>query len=115
MHLYIRCSCLYFPSGWLHSLADRLKIAVNNVTHAEYYVTALYFTCSSLTSVGFGNVSANTMVEKIFSICTMLIGGELGFPIPCDWNSDLSKLRVNLEKSFLESEKFSVIPVYLEF
>lgn len=63
-------------SGWLHSLADRLKIAVNNVTHAEYYVTALYFTCSSLTSVGFGNVSANTMVEKIFSICTMLIGGK---------------------------------------
>lgn len=60
--------------GWLHSLADRLKIAVNNVTHAEYYVTALYFTCSSLTSVGFGNVSATTMVEKIFSICTMLIG-----------------------------------------
>ncbi|KAK6638166.1 hypothetical protein RUM44_008594 [Polyplax serrata] len=60
--------------GWLHSLADRLKLAVNNVTQAEYYVTALYFTCSSLTSVGFGNVSANTMVEKIFSICIMLIG-----------------------------------------
>nr|XP_048687480.1 potassium voltage-gated channel subfamily H member 3 isoform X1 [Caretta caretta] len=28
----------------------------------------------SLTSVGFGNVSANTDTEKIFSICTMLIG-----------------------------------------
>ncbi|XP_049550822.1 potassium voltage-gated channel subfamily H member 3 isoform X4 [Orcinus orca] len=27
-----------------------------------------------LTSVGFGNVSANTDTEKIFSICTMLIG-----------------------------------------
>ncbi|KAK5609954.1 hypothetical protein CRENBAI_007760 [Crenichthys baileyi] len=38
------------------------------------YVTALYFALSSLTSVGFGNVSANTDSEKIFSICTMLIG-----------------------------------------
>ncbi|XP_078408944.1 voltage-gated delayed rectifier potassium channel KCNH8-like [Cetorhinus maximus] len=38
------------------------------------YITSLYFALSSLTSVGFGNVSANTDVEKIFSICTMLIG-----------------------------------------
>uniref|UniRef100_A0A8C6L346 Potassium voltage-gated channel, subfamily H (eag-related), member 3 n=1 Tax=Nothobranchius furzeri TaxID=105023 RepID=A0A8C6L346_NOTFU len=41
------------------------------------YVTSLYFALSSLTSVGFGNVSANTDSEKIFSICTMLIGGNL--------------------------------------
>ncbi|XP_075685829.1 voltage-gated delayed rectifier potassium channel KCNH8-like isoform X2 [Rhinoderma darwinii] len=38
------------------------------------YITSLYFALSSLTSVGFGNVSANTDAEKIFSICTMLIG-----------------------------------------
>ncbi|KOC66422.1 Potassium voltage-gated channel subfamily H member 8 [Habropoda laboriosa] len=60
--------------GWIHTLAERLKISVENVTHAESYITALYFTCSSLTSVGFGNVSANTFSEKFFSICTMLIG-----------------------------------------
>ncbi|XP_076679481.1 eag-like K[+] channel isoform X2 [Andrena cerasifolii] len=60
--------------GWIHTLAERLKISVQNVTHAESYITALYFTCSSLTSVGFGNVSANTFSEKFFSICTMLIG-----------------------------------------
>jgi len=57
-------------------MAKRLNIPVNNVTHSESYITALYFTCSSLTSVGFGNVSANTTSEKIFSICTMLIGGK---------------------------------------
>lgn len=65
-----------FVSGWIHNLADRLKVSIENVTHADSYVTALYFTCSSLTSVGFGNVSANTTNEKIFSICTMLIGGK---------------------------------------
>lgn len=54
------------------------------------YITSLYFALSSLTSVGFGNVSANTDTEKIFSICTMLIGGEAcpslrplpGWPLP---------------------------------
>uniref|UniRef100_A0A8D0HHX1 Potassium voltage-gated channel subfamily H member 3 n=1 Tax=Sphenodon punctatus TaxID=8508 RepID=A0A8D0HHX1_SPHPU len=38
------------------------------------YITSLYFALSSLTSVGFGNVSANTDPEKIFSVCTMLVG-----------------------------------------
>lgn len=40
------------------------------------YVTALYFTFSSLTSVGFGNVAPNTDAEKIFTIIVMLIGCE---------------------------------------
>ncbi|XP_039292820.1 potassium voltage-gated channel subfamily H member 2 isoform X3 [Nilaparvata lugens] len=65
--------------GWLDILA--------NDTHQFYhpndtggpsiksrYVTALYFTFSSLTSVGFGNVAPNTDTEKIFTICVMLAG-----------------------------------------
>ncbi|XP_019756627.2 potassium voltage-gated channel subfamily H member 8 isoform X2 [Dendroctonus ponderosae] len=61
--------------GWIKALADRLRINdITNVSNTNAYVTALYFTCSSLTSVGFGNVSANTTNEKIFSICVMLIG-----------------------------------------
>ncbi|KAK3926149.1 Potassium voltage-gated channel subfamily H member 6 [Frankliniella fusca] len=65
--------------GWLDALA--------NETHEYYgpnntggpsiksrYITALYFTFSSLTSVGFGNVAPNTDGEKIFTICVMLVG-----------------------------------------
>ncbi|CAH0554611.1 unnamed protein product [Brassicogethes aeneus] len=60
--------------GWIHTLAERLKTNKSEIANMDTYVTALYFTCSSLTSVGFGNVSANTTSEKIFSICVMLIG-----------------------------------------
>ncbi|KAL5286114.1 KCNH4 family protein [Megaselia abdita] len=60
--------------GWMHALAERLKVPVANITNAEAYSTALYFTFTSLTSVGFGNVSANTTAEKVFSILMMLIG-----------------------------------------
>ena len=38
------------------------------------YVSALYFTMSSLTSVGFGNISSVTAGEKIFTICMMIVG-----------------------------------------
>uniref|UniRef100_A0A8C2JBB2 Voltage-gated inwardly rectifying potassium channel KCNH2 n=2 Tax=Cyprininae TaxID=2743694 RepID=A0A8C2JBB2_CYPCA len=66
--------------GWLHALGVDLgkphnsSIRGSGPSIKDKYVTALYFTFSSLTSVGFGNVSPNTNSEKIFSICVMLIG-----------------------------------------
>uniref|UniRef100_A0A8C1XIS4 Voltage-gated inwardly rectifying potassium channel KCNH2 n=1 Tax=Cyprinus carpio TaxID=7962 RepID=A0A8C1XIS4_CYPCA len=66
--------------GWLNSLGEQLGKPYNITNPSsgpsikDKYVTALYFTFSSLTSVGFGNVSPNTNSEKIFSICVMLIG-----------------------------------------
>ncbi|XP_075033463.1 voltage-gated inwardly rectifying potassium channel KCNH6 isoform X2 [Mixophyes fleayi] len=66
--------------GWLDNLANQIGKSYNDTDVAsgpsikDKYVTALYFTFSSLTSVGFGNVSPNTNSEKIFSICVMLIG-----------------------------------------
>ncbi|XP_012588556.1 PREDICTED: potassium voltage-gated channel subfamily H member 6 isoform X2 [Condylura cristata] len=66
--------------GWLDSLSAQLGKHYNGSDPAsgpsvqDKYVTALYFTFSSLTSVGFGNVSPNTNSEKVFSICVMLIG-----------------------------------------
>merc|ERR1719245_1887617 len=38
------------------------------------YLTALYYTMTCMTSVGFGNVAAETDNEKIFSICMMIVG-----------------------------------------
>lgn len=65
----------------MHELGKRLEVPYVNSSaggpsRRSAYIAALYFTLSSLTSVGFGNVCANTDAEKIFSICTMLIGGE---------------------------------------
>lgn len=75
----------HLKTGWLHELGKRLEspyyamAGVNGTSSGpsirSVYVASLYFTLSSLTSVGFGNVSANTDTEKIFSICVMLIGG----------------------------------------
>ena len=39
------------------------------------YVTALYYTMTCMTSVGFGNVAAETDNEKIFSILMMIVAG----------------------------------------
>uniref|UniRef100_A0A3B3SM25 Potassium voltage-gated channel subfamily H member 7 n=1 Tax=Paramormyrops kingsleyae TaxID=1676925 RepID=A0A3B3SM25_9TELE len=66
--------------GWLDNLGVSIGKRYNysdpnsGPSIKDKYVTALYFTFSSLTSVGFGNVSPNTNSEKVFSICVMLIG-----------------------------------------
>ncbi|GFT40920.1 potassium voltage-gated channel subfamily H member 6 [Nephila pilipes] len=64
--------------GWLDALANMTHQYYNNSQGGpsikSKYVTALYFTFSSLTSVGFGNVSPNTNMEKIFAIIVMLVG-----------------------------------------
>ena len=71
-------------------------------------MTALYYTFSSLTTVGFGNVSANTMGEKIFSVVIMLIGGRVNFVVfvcleaasKCIIHRKKEVYRVRLEKSY---------------
>ncbi|XP_038569062.1 potassium voltage-gated channel subfamily H member 4-like [Micropterus salmoides] len=75
------CLILYLLlQGWLIELSKQRDMPFFNSTAGgpsmySSYVAALYFTLSSLTSVGFGNISANTPAEKIFCICTMFVGG----------------------------------------
>ncbi|KAJ8392370.1 hypothetical protein AAFF_G00074950 [Aldrovandia affinis] len=38
------------------------------------YITSLYFTMTSLTSIGFGNIAPTTDGEKIFAVAMMMIG-----------------------------------------
>ncbi|XP_074594777.1 potassium voltage-gated channel seizure isoform X1 [Brevipalpus obovatus] len=75
----LKVNNIRYRIGWLYALA--------NDTHHPYefdgtggppvrtkYITALYFTFSSLTSVGFGNVAPTTDMEKTFSVLIMLVG-----------------------------------------
>ena len=71
--------------GWLVLLGQNTNMPYNKSVADSgpdlqtKYITALYFTLSSLTSVGFGNVSANTNSEKVFTILIMFLGGNKAF------------------------------------
>ncbi|XP_019759166.1 potassium voltage-gated channel unc-103 isoform X4 [Dendroctonus ponderosae] len=70
---------LHARISWLDILANDtqqpyLANGTGGPSIKSRYVTALYFTFTSLTSVGFGNVAPNTDAEKIFTICVMLVG-----------------------------------------
>lgn len=69
-------------NGWLASLAKEINKPINQSIPSSgpslrtRYLTSLYFTLSSLTSVGFGNIAPSTNNEKIFAIIVMIMGGE---------------------------------------
>lgn len=78
----VYCNRLIFPtqlyqSQKLASMRQTLNFFSPNFQ--SRYITALYFTFSCLTSVGFGNVAANTDFEKVFTICVMLVGCKYFF------------------------------------
>lgn len=79
--------------SWLWKLANvtqsQFKVRYVNDSHhglkaelisgpprGTMYVTSLYYTMTCMTSVGFGNVAAETDNEKVFTICMMIIGGK---------------------------------------
>lgn len=43
------------------------------------YISSLYFTMTSLTTIGFGNIAPTTDGEKIFSVAMMMVGCKYSF------------------------------------
>lgn len=65
------------PYSYIWSNESSSPELINGPSRKTMYVTALYFTMTCMTSVGFGNVAAETDNEKIFTICMMIIAGML--------------------------------------
>ena len=79
--------------GWLSTLANQsgtpyTVIVMSNNDRNEtdivggppqlsMYITSLYFTMTCMTSIGFGNVAAETDIEKAFCCCMMIISSLL--------------------------------------
>ncbi|CAG9534254.1 unnamed protein product [Cercopithifilaria johnstoni] len=76
------------PEGWLTKLSkelnspfnytfkDKLRL-VGGPQRSSAYISALYFTMSCLSTVGFGNIASTTDNEKVFGVCMMIIAALL--------------------------------------
>ena len=70
--------------GWVRTMSEQTMqpllivngTVVQTPTLASLYMSSLYFSLTSLTSIGFGNIAPNTTAEKIFSCVTMIFGGR---------------------------------------
>ena len=75
--LFFHSSCLQHPFTLRPvNNQSRTRELTDGPSRSTMYVTALYFTMTCMTSVGFGNVAPDTDNEKVFTICMMIIGGK---------------------------------------
>ena len=69
-------------------------------SHSEAYISSLYFIFTSLTTVGFGNISPNTVAEKTFSIIVLMLGGMFFVQILLKSSSEASLITVIVVKLY---------------
>jgi len=77
---YVERPYIIAKTSWLDKLAEQCNTpymandTTSGPTIRSKYITALYFTFTTLTSIGFGNIAPHTNAEKIFAIFAMLLG-----------------------------------------
>ena len=59
-------------------MTEEYKLLPDN----EKYLTAFYFTITTITTVGYGDISASTLIEKSGCIVLMLLG-VISFSFAC--------------------------------
>ena len=48
--------------------------SLENSTNYKIYITAIYFTVTTITTVGYGDISGTNTIEKMMCICLMICG-----------------------------------------
>jgi CRP-like cAMP-binding protein len=69
----IKCTKGEAPTNWVESLGDNAGID----TFWDQYVVTLYWVCTTMTTVGYGDITPTNNAERIFAIGVMVIGATV--------------------------------------
>jgi hypothetical protein len=61
-------------SFYEHGIGTWMEEGIYDMDRAEKYLTSIYFTVTTKTTVGYGDINITTKIEKFFCIIVMLTG-----------------------------------------
>lgn len=61
-----------YVGTWMDKEVNGVKY--HNLTTSEQYLTSAYYTITTITTVGYGDISGVSQIEKAFCIVIMIIG-----------------------------------------
>lgn len=68
-------ACLWIiTSSYDEENPDSYYNSISHLSTPDQYVTSFYFTITTITTVGYGDISATTFFEKVICILIMLLG-----------------------------------------
>ena len=85
----------------------------SDISKTELYLTSFYFTITTITTVGYGDFSAKTSIERIINIFIM-IAGVIGFSYAS--GSFTNYIQTNAQNNKVLDEKLEILDkLYKEF
>ena len=82
INLILFCVTMLFIAHWLSCGWLVIRGVDDSLSHGDNYINALYWSITTITTVGYGDITPETPAEKIYVMFTMLIGfGFYGFLI----------------------------------
>jgi CRP-like cAMP-binding protein len=107
-------ACIWFLSSKIDNFEPDTWVVRKNLQdedHSTLYLTSLYFICTVLTTVGFGDIFPVTVIEKLIAMTWMVYGiGFYSFVV-----GNLSSVLSSLDqKQAFINEKLSLIQIFAE-
>lgn len=68
----LKCTGANSPTSWLANLDD-----VYDGTDAQKYLAALYWVFTTMTTVGYGDITPTNNIERIFAVAVMIFGATV--------------------------------------
>ena len=107
-------ACIWFLSSKIDNFSPDTWVVRKNLQDQDYdtlYLTSLYFICTVLTTVGFGDIYPVTVIEKIIAMTWMVYGiGFYSFVV-----GNLSSVLSSLDqKQAFINEKLKLIQIFAE-
>ena len=63
-----------YKGTWLESYYTESKLACEQLTSSDIYIISFYWTITTITTVGYGDISGTNGFEKVFCSIVMIIG-----------------------------------------
>lgn len=87
--------------GKKHTWAVKYGSYAANTSGVDLYVVSMYWCITTITTVGFGDITADNNLERVFSILIMLIG-VFGFSF---MNGTMASLFTSMDSNDVEINK----------
>ena len=70
-------ACLWYLTAKIEDFSPDTWVVrdnINNASNIELYITSIYWTFTTLTTVGYGDITPYTIIEKLLALCWMVFG-----------------------------------------
>eukprot|EP01029_Cantina_marsupialis_P017203 TRINITY_DN3860_c0_g1_i2.p1 TRINITY_DN3860_c0_g1~~TRINITY_DN3860_c0_g1_i2.p1 ORF type:complete len:501 (+),score=91.30 TRINITY_DN3860_c0_g1_i2:108-1610(+) len=112
--------CMFFmvsdnfnpESGWLQTLLDDRQLSYTDMSSYDWYIASIYWGVMTMTTIGYGDLTPVTSIERVYVMINMLFGAFLFAWVVGNMTSIVSNLDT---RSRIYRQKMDALGVYMKY